>query len=153
MDKPIGVWQADLTQGAQEMLAFSTPKGLCGFCWEVMPFGVANGRALYQELMNKILYILRRRPLVQELGSCGAQMEAEINGVSLGTHTQEHHILRLQESLTVGQENHLRIRLKKGEFMREEMGYLGFDVWYGLWKPATSKMQPLQDMQIREDPC
>ena len=23
---------------------------------------------------------------------------------------------------------------------------------YGWWKPAASKMQPLQDMQIRDDP-
>ena len=32
------------------------------------------------------------------------------------------------------------------------MEYLGFDVGYGWWKPAASKMQPLQDMQIRDDP-
>ena len=32
------------------------------------------------------------------------------------------------------------------------MEYLGFDVGYGWWKPAASKMQPLQDMQIRYDP-
>ena len=31
-------------------------------------------------------------------------------------------------------------------------GYLGFDVGYGWCKPAASKMQPLQDMQIRNDP-
>ena len=31
--------------------------------------------------------------------------------------------------------------------MKEEMEYLGFDVGYGWWKPAASKMQPLQDMQ------
>ena len=36
--------------------------------------------------------------------------------------------------------------------MKEEMEYLGFDVGYGWWKPAASKMQPLQDMQIRDDP-
>ena len=30
------------------------------------------------------------------------------------------------------------------------MEYLGFDVGYGWWKPAASKMQPLQDMQIRD---
>ena len=66
MDKRGGLWQVDLTAAAQELLAFITPKG-CLFKWKVMPFGVANALALFQELMNKILYILRRRPLVQEL--------------------------------------------------------------------------------------
>ena len=32
------------------------------------------------------------------------------------------------------------------------MEYLGFDVSYGWWKLAASKMPPLQDMQIRDDP-
>ena len=41
---------------------------------------------------------------------------------------------------------------KKCEFMKEEMEYLGSDVGSGWWKPAASKMQPLQDMQIRDDP-
>ena len=36
--------------------------------------------------------------------------------------------------------------------MREEMEYLGFDVRYGWWNPAACKMQPLQDMQICDDP-
>ena len=49
-------------------------------------------------------------------------------------------------------ENHLRIKPEKCEFMKEEMEYLGFDVAYGWWKPAASKMQPQQDMQIRNDP-
>ena len=63
MDKRSGFWQVDLTAAAQELLAFITPKGRV-FKWKVMPFGVANAPALFQELMNKILYILRRRPLV-----------------------------------------------------------------------------------------
>ena len=29
---------------------------------------------------------------------------------------------------------------------------MGFDVGYGWWIPAASKMQPLQDMQVRDDP-
>ena len=44
------------------------------------------------------------------------------------------------------------MELEKCEFMKEEMEYLGFDVGYGWWKPAASKMQPLQDMPIRDDP-
>ena len=150
MDKRSGFWQVHLTQAAEELPAFVTPKGRV-FPWKVMPFGVANAPALVQDLMNKILYILRRRPLVQELVSRRAEMEAHIDDVSLGTNTLEDSILLLQEFFTVCQENLLRFKLEKCEFMREEMEYLGFDVGYGWWKPAASKMQRLQDMRIRED--
>ena len=141
----------DLTAAAQELLAFITPKGRV-FKWKGMPFGVTNAPALFGELMNKILYILRCRPLVQELISWGAEMEAHIDDASSGTNTKEDHVLLLREFFIVCQENHLRIQLEKCEFMKEEMEYLGFDVGYGWWKPAASKMQPLQDMQIRDDP-
>ena len=151
MDKRSGFWQVDLTRGAKELLAFVTPNG-CVFRWKVMPFGVADAPALFHELMNKILYILRRRPLVQEMVSRGAEMEANINDVSLGTNPQEDHILLVQEFFTVCQENHLRIKLEKCKFMREEMEYLGFDVGYGWCKPAASKMQCLQDVRIRDHP-
>ena len=150
MERRGGFWQVDLTRAAQELLAFVT-KGHA-LRWKVMPFGVANAPALFQELMNKILYILRRRPLVQELVSRGAEMEAHIDDVSLGTNTKEDHILLLQEFFTVYQENHLRIKLEKCEFMPEEIEYLGFDVGDCWWRPAASKMQPLQDMLIRDDP-
>ena len=69
-------------------------------------------------------------------------MEAHIDDVSLGTATQEDHILLLQEFFIICRENHLRIKHEKCEFMKEEMEYLGFDVGYGWWKPAVSKMQP-----------
>ena len=99
-----------------------TPKGRV-FKWKVMPFGVANPPAIFQELMVKILYILRRRPLVQELISRGAEMEAHIDDVSLGTNTQEDHVLLLREIFIVCQGNHLRMKLENREFMKEEMEY------------------------------
>ena len=102
--------------------------------------------------MNKILYKLRRRPLVQELISRGAETEAHIDDASLGNNTQEDHVLLLREVFIVCQENHPRIKLEKCEFIGGEMEHLGFDVGYGCWKPAASKMQPLQDMQICDDP-
>ena len=123
------------------------------FKWKVMPFGVANAPALFQELMNKILSILRRRPKVQELISRGAQMEAHINDVCLGTNTQEDHLILLGEFFAVCQENHTRLKLEKCEFMQETMQYLGFDVGYGWWTPAASKAKPLMDAKVRhEDP-
>ena len=46
MDKRSGFWQVDLTPSVQELLAFITPQGRV-FKWKVMPFGVANARALF----------------------------------------------------------------------------------------------------------
>ena len=118
MDKRSGFWQVDLTAAAEKLLAFQTPKGRV-FKWKVMPFGVVNALALFQELMNKNLYILRHRPLVQELISRGAEMEAHIDDVRLVTNTQEDHVLLLREFFIVCQEYHLRIKLEKCEFMKE----------------------------------
>ena len=118
MDKRSGFWQVDLTAAAQELRAFITPKGRV-FKWKVMPFRVANAPALFQELMNKILYILMRSPLVQELISRGAEMEAHFNEVTLGTNTQEDYVLLLREFSVVCQENHLRIKPEKCELMKE----------------------------------
>ena len=67
-----------------------------------MPFGVVNALALLQELKDRTPYILRRRSLIQKLVSCGAKKEAHIDVGSLGTSTQEDHILLLQSfSLSV----------------------------------------------------
>ena len=77
--------KVDLTGAAQELLAFVTPKG-CLLRWKVMPLGVVNAPALFQELMKKIPYMLRRRLLVLELVSCGAEMEADIGDVSARSH-------------------------------------------------------------------
>ena len=48
MDQHSGFWHVHLTRAAGELLAFVTPKGRV-LCWKVMPFGVANASALFQE--------------------------------------------------------------------------------------------------------
>ena len=106
IDKRSGFWQVDLTAAAQELMTLINAKG-CVFKWRVMPFGVPNAPVLFQELINKILYILRRNPLVGELISREGEMEANIDDVSLVTDTQKDHVLLLREFFFVCQENHL----------------------------------------------
>ena len=130
MDKRSGFWQVDVPPNSQELLAFISRQGRV-FKWKVMPFAVAKAPALFQELMNMILSILRRRPKVQELISRRAQMEAHMNDVCLRTDTQEDHPILLGEFFAVCQENHTRLKLEKCEFMQETMQYLGFDFGYG----------------------
>ena len=152
MDKRSGFRQVDLTSKAQELLAVITPQGRV-FSWKVRPFDVANAPALFQELTNKILSILLRRPVVQELTSRGAQMEAHMNDVCLGTNTQEDHLILLSEFFAVRQENDTRLKLEKCEFMQETKQYVGLEIGYGWWTPAASKAKPLMDAKVRhEDP-
>ena len=90
---------------------------------------------------------------MQELISRGAQMEAHIHDVCLGTNTRENHLILLGELFAVCQENHTQLKLEKFEFMQETMQYLGFDVGYGWWTPAASKAKPLMDAKVRhQDP-
>ena len=152
MDKQSGFWHVNLTPKAQEPLAFITPQRRV-FKWKVTPFGVANAPPLFQELMSKILSIIPRRPVVQELISPGAQMEAHIDDVCLGKNTQEDCLMLSGELSAVCQENHTRLKLEKCGFMQETMQYLGFDIGYGWWTPVASKAIPLMDAKVgHEDP-
>ena len=152
MDKRSGFWQVDLTPNAQELLAFITPHRRV-FKWKVMPFGVANAHAFFQELLNKILSILPRRPVVQELIYRRDQMECLIHDVCLRRITREDHLILLGEFFAVCPENHTRLKLEKCDFMQETMQYPGYDIGYGSWTPRASKAKPLMDAKVRhEDP-
>ena len=98
------------------------------FKWSVMPFCVANTPALFQELMNNILSILRRSPVVQELISRGAEMEAHRDDVWLRANIQDDHLTLLGEFFAVCKENGTRLNLERCEFMQETMDYLEFDI-------------------------
>ena len=142
----------DLTPNAQELLAFIKPQRRA-FKWKVMPFGVAYEPALFQERMNNILSILPCRPVVQELISRGAQMEALIDDICMGTNTQEDHLILLGAFFVVCKENHTGIKREKCELMEETIQYLGLDTGFGWWTAVACKAKPLLDAKVRhEDP-
>ena len=123
MDQRSGFWQVDPTRAAQELLAFVTPKGRV-FRWKVMPFGVANAPALFQELMNK-------DPWCRNWLPAGLKWRPTSMMGGWVLKTQRIISSSYRNFFTICQENHLRIKLEKCEFMCEEMEYLGFDVGYG----------------------
>ena len=142
----------DLTPNAQELLALITPQGKV-FKRNVMPFGMANAPALFQELMNKMLSILPRRPVVQELIHRGAHMEAHINDVFLATTTMEDQRILFGKFFAVSKENDTGLKQEHCELTQVTIQYLGSHIGYGWWTPASSKAKPLMDAKVRhEDP-
>ena len=51
--------------------------------------------------------------------------------VGIGSDTVEDHLILLQEVLAVCRENHIRVRLEKCEFLKEELEYLGLEIGWG----------------------
>ena len=117
-----------------------------------MPFGLANAPATFQELMNQIIAIMKCRPKVQHLLRKGAVIEAYIDNVFLGSNTTEDHKALIAKFLSVCDECNTRVKIEKCEFMREVVGYLGFEVRYRWWKPVEDKFAPLLKATIRDHP-
>ena len=91
IDKRKGFWQLESTPYSQALLAFITPQRTLFKC-RIMPPGVANAPdapALLQQVMHKILSILRRGLVVPELISPGAQMKPDSDDVCPGMNAQE----------------------------------------------------------------
>ena len=147
MDKRSGFWQVDLTEPAKELMAFRTPNGRV-LRRLVMPFGIANAPALFQELMNQVLTILKQQPAVQALLERGAVAEANINDVLLGTNLIEDHLLLLSEFFDVCVEQNLRIKLENYKFLKTQLEYGGFRVGDGHRGPCEDKLKPLMDFTI-----
>ena len=80
-------------------------------------------------------------------------MEAQIDYVCLDTKTGWDHYILFQELFSVCEEHNVHIKLKKCEFLREELEYVHFDVAYGWWTSAPSKTQHMIDAKIiKENP-
>ena len=59
LDERSGFSQVKLTKRAQDTSAFVAPSGQV-FKWKVVPFGLANAPAKFQELMNQVLQRMKR---------------------------------------------------------------------------------------------
>ena len=53
LDLISGYWQVEVNPADREKTAFTTSEGLCEF--NVLPFGLCNGPATFQRLMNILL--------------------------------------------------------------------------------------------------
>ena len=108
LDMRNGFWQIKLTKRAQDLTAFVTPSGRISK-WMVMPFGLKNAPAVFQELMEQLLSQMRRKPKVRELISRGAHFGAFFDDGGFGTNSIEDHMDLLEEFLISCQENDFKM--------------------------------------------
>ena len=146
MDMRSGFWQVSLSKEAKDLCAFILPSGRI-LKPTVMPFGLTNAPAIFQELMEKV--VAQAKMKKEDLFVQGkAHLAAFFDDSSIGANSLEDCLKVLKVWFEVCQENNLRIKLSKCEFLKETLEYLGFEVGHKVWKPSSKKVEALQKAKI-----
>ena len=127
LDLSSGYHQIRLRESDIHKTAFVSRYG--SFEYLVMPFGLCNAPATFQRVMNTILREgLDKFVLVF------------LDDILIYSRTKQEHIEHIRDVLHCLQSEKLFGRLRKCDFFRTEVEYLGFDVGAEGIKPSLSKV-------------
>jgi hypothetical protein len=131
LDAFSGYWQVRVAEEDKPKTAFSTPQGHWSFCR--LPFGVSNGPASFQRLVDTLL---------RELS--GVEAFAYLDDVIVFSRTIEQHAERLGHVLERFERANLLLQPSKCEFAKGEVKYLGYIVSRDGLKACPEKTQAIR---------
>ena len=127
-----GYWQIEIDETDKHKTAFICEFGQYEF--NRMPFGLTNAPATFQRLMNKILKpVLYQSTLVY------------LDDIIVFSKTLDDHIKHLATVFKLLAENGLKLKLKKCEFFKDKIDYLGHIVSRDGVAPNHKKIQAILD--------
>ncbi|GFU89345.1 retrovirus-related Pol polyprotein from transposon 17.6 [Trichonephila clavipes] len=127
LDLTKGYWQIPMAEEAKPYTAFVTHHGHYQFC--VMPFGMKNAGSTFQKVMDQVLVKHR------------AYCRSYIDDVAVFSKTWEQHIKHLCVVFQTIQRVGFPINLKKCNFARRRVKFLGHVVGSGQHSPDPGKAQ------------
>lgn len=128
-----GYWQVPLTSRAQEITAFITSSGL--YSYSVMNFGLRNAPAMFQRLMNRVVW---------GLVGCAVYLD----DVIIYSDTWEQHLERVRALFSRLAEAHLTVNLAKCKFAKATVVYLGREVGQGSIRPLQEKVRAIEKFPV-----
>ena len=132
LDLKSGYWQVQLDDDRKEKTAFACHRGL--FQFNVMPFGLSNAPAVFQELMNIVLQ------------GCEDFAMAYLDDVLIFSKDEKEHLQHIQIIFDRIRQHGLKLKLKKCAFFQEETGYLGFVINKDGVKPHPDKVKAIRTL-------
>ena len=132
LDLKSGYWQVQLDEDSKEKTAFACHRGL--FQFNVMPFGLSNAPAVFQELMNIVLQ------------GCEDFAMAYLDDVLIFSKDPKDHLHHIQTIFDRLRQHGLKLKLKKCAFFQEETGYLGFVINKDGVKPDPGKVKAIRSL-------
>lgn len=131
LDCSSGYWQIKLNENDKYKTAFKTKEGL--FEFNVLPFGLANAPSHFQRVMNEILEPYSKFSSVY------------LDDVIVFSNTLEEHLIHLDKIFNLFMKVNLRLKLKKCEFSKTKIEYLGHSVSKGQIYPLISKVHAIEN--------
>ena len=114
----------------KEKTAFACHRGL--FEFNVMPFGLSNAPAVFQELMSVVL------------NGCHAFAIAYLDDILIFSTSFEEHLIHLNTIFDRLRYHGLKLKLKKCSFLQTETNYLGFVIDENGIKPDQKKVEAIR---------
>jgi len=127
--------QLPLDEDSKKLLVVNTPKGL--FQYTRLPYGVSTALAIFQSVMDHILY---RLPVA-----------CYLDDILIATKTKEEHDKLLEQTLERLAKAGVRLRQEKCEFYATELQYLGHRINSTGMHPTEEKVQAIKDAPIPEN--
>ncbi|KAL0152376.1 hypothetical protein M9458_052099, partial [Cirrhinus mrigala] len=128
-----GYWQVPLTERASEISAFVTPDSFLQYTR--MAFGLRNAPATFQRLMSLVL---------GDVPNCNIYLD----DVVIFSSTWDEHLLSLYEVFRRLSAASLTLNLKKCEFAKASVTYLGKQVGNGQVRPVDAKIAAVLEYPI-----
>ncbi len=135
LDLCSGFYQIPLNEGSRDYTAFPTPLGQ--YRWRVMPMGLSNSPAVFQQAMNDVL----RSHIVS--GYC----KVYIDDVLVKSSSVEEHAQHLDAVLSSLSAAKYFCQLPKCQFALSELRYLGFLVDGEGVRPDPKKVETIEKWQ------
>ena len=123
-----------MDEADQEKTYFITSQGL--FCYEVMPFGLKNAGATYQQLVNHMF-----RPQI------GRNVEVYVDDMLVKSLDEERHLDDLQETFNTLRRYNMKLNPSKCAFGVALGKFLGFVVSHRGIEENSEKIKAILDMK------
>lgn len=130
LDLKSGYHQISIKSEDVHKTAFITSDGHFEFLR--MPFGLCNGPAVFQRLMNTVLGNLRFGRVI-----------CYMDDILIATKTIEENIICLENVLDIFVENGLTINLDKCSFFKDQITFLGYDISEKGISPSCRKLEAI----------